>query len=118
MNYTLPRNIFINFQEVFGKEKADSIARELQQSIGQNIGLGYQNLKNSLKDELVTKELFEERFKLVDERFKLIDERFKTVDQRFASLDLQLKLLIGLVILFGTVLNPNLLSFIAQMAGK
>ncbi|MCX8070005.1 MAG: hypothetical protein N2738_05820, partial [Thermodesulfovibrionales bacterium] len=48
-------------------------------------------IREELKKELVTRELFEEKFKVIDERFKSMDERFKSIDERFKSMDVRFK---------------------------
>ena len=92
MQYTLPREAFEVLVETFkSKEKAEKFAKAIEEIVNftrkkseEEIAQKKEHikieLKEELKKELVTRELFEERFKSVDERFKSIDERFKMLD--------------------------------------
>jgi hypothetical protein len=73
MAYTLPRSVYNILEEALG----------------------------SKENELVTRDLFEERFKVVDERFK--------------RLELKLNILIILVLLALTLFNPAFLSIIEKL---
>ena len=57
-------------------------------------------IKDDLKKELVTKELFEERHKVIEERFNVIDERFK-------SLNFKLNIFIAIALIALTFANPT-----------
>jgi hypothetical protein len=63
MAYTLPRSLYNILEEALG----------------------------SKENELVTRDLFEERFKVINERFNSIDEKFKVIDERFKVLMRNLK---------------------------
>jgi hypothetical protein len=73
MAYTLPRSLYNILEEALG----------------------------SKENELVTRDLFEERFKVVDEKFK--------------RLELKLDILIILVLLALTLFNPAFLSIIEKL---
>lgn len=97
-------------------------------------------IKDELRNELVTRELFEERFKsvderfksiddrfntlenlmlekfkLVDERFKLVDERFKMVDERFAHLNFKMNIFIAIALISLTFANPTFVALIQKL---
>ena len=65
----------------------DNIQQRAEEKLFEHKQLLKAEIKDELRNELVTRELFEERFKRIDERFKLIDERFKLVDERFKALE-------------------------------
>ena len=87
MAYTLPRSLYNILEEALG----------------------------SKENELVTRDLFEERFKVINERFNSIDETFKVVDEKFKRLELKLNILIILVLLALTLFNPAFLSIIEKL---
>jgi len=87
MAYTLPRSLYNILEEALG----------------------------SKENELVTRDLFEERFKVINERFNSIDEKFKVVDEKFKRLELKLNILIILVLLALTLFNPAFLSIIEKL---
>jgi hypothetical protein len=86
MAYTLPRSVYNILEEALG----------------------------SKENELVTRDLFEERFKVINERFNSIDEKFKVVDEKFKRLELK-NILIILVLLALTLFNPAFLSIIEKL---
>jgi hypothetical protein len=105
MTYTLSRPSFNMFAEVLGKERAEAFVSEFEHTVNtQRIALEQQlthqfeqqlalnqaqlkiALKEELRNELVTRELFEERFKLVDKRFEQIDKRLDYMSNRMDSL--------------------------------
>lgn len=65
----------------------DNIQQRAEEKIFEHKQLLKAEIKDELRNELVTRELFEERFKRLEERFKLVDERFKLVDDRFKALE-------------------------------
>ena len=101
--YTLPREAYELLVEALGeKSKAETLARALERSIQaieeradeaivEKKGLIKIELKDELRQELVTRELFEERMKVIDEKFKSLErgvnERFNVVDEKFKSLE-------------------------------
>jgi biotin synthase-like enzyme len=64
--------------------------------------------KEELRNELVTRELFEERFKTIDERFKTIDEKFKRQD-------FKLNVLIALAFVSLTFANPTFVELVKHV---
>jgi hypothetical protein len=91
LTYTLPRPTFNMLADFMGKDK------------------------DELKNELVTRDVFEERFKVLDERFKVVDERFKVVDERFRRQDFKLNVLIALMMIGLTFANPTFVELIKHV---
>lgn len=123
MTYTLPRNVFDLLQETFhDKAKSELFARAIEASIQaiddkarESILEKREHLKIDLKDELkyelVTREVFEERFKTIDERFKTIDERFNT-------LNFKLNIFIAIALISLTLANPTFTELIKTIFSK
>ena len=130
MIYALPRNVFDLLQEAFGdKQKSEIFARAIEASIQaiddkakESIIEKKEHLKIELKDELkhdlVTREIFEERFKSIDERFKSIDERFKSIDERFNTLNFKLNIFIAIAIIALTLANPTFAEIVKTIFAK
>jgi len=130
VTYTLPRNVFDILQEAFGdKQKSEIFARAIEESIKAIDDRAKEaiterkehlkiEIKEELKHELVTRELFEERFKSIDERFKSIDERFKSMDERFNTLNFKLNIFIGIALIALTLANPTFAELIKTVFGK
>ncbi len=118
--YTLPREAFDVLQESLGgKQKAEVLARTLETAIGsiqqkakEEILEQKQLLKVMLKDELtkelVTRDLFEERFKVIEERFNSVDEKFK-------SLHFKMNLFIAIALIALTFANPTFVQLLQKM---
>ena len=95
-------------------------------------------IKDELRGELVTKELFNERMKGIDVQFAAVYQRFAAVDARFDDLekrmdqkfihlemkmderfkrtDLKMNVIIGLSLLAMTLFNPRFMDIIARFA--
>ena len=101
MGYALPRRAFNILEEFIGKQKADEFARELEISIEES----KEDLKSKIRDELVSREVFLVHCQMVEDKFVHLE---KEIDQRFKSVDFKINILIILVIIFGTVLNPSM----------
>jgi hypothetical protein len=119
MNYTLSRPSFNMFADVLGKERAEAFVSEFEQTINnQRAELAQQLLldqtqlkavvKEELRNELVTRDIFEARFKVVDERFNVVDERFKRQD-------FKLNVLIALAFVALTFANPNFVELVRHV---
>jgi len=118
--YTLPREAFDILQESLGgKQKAEVLARTLetvinsiQQRAKEEILEQKQFLKVALKDELkqelVTRELFEERFKVIEEKFKVMEEKF-------ASLHFKMNLFIAIALIALTFANPTFVQLLQKL---
>jgi len=127
MQYSLPRDAFEILIETFNsKEKAEKFAKAVEDIINftrqkakdeiiekkEHLKI---EIKEELKKELVTRELFEERFKSIDERFKSIDERFKSIDERFKMLDFKINILIALTLIVITFANPTFVELVKNL---
>ncbi|WP_297889425.1 hypothetical protein [Sulfurihydrogenibium sp.] len=120
MAYTLPRDVFNLLEETFGsKEKAEKFVTAVEKTINEIYEKAKEvitqkkehikiELKEELKNELITRDLFEERFKIIDERFKVADEKFK-------RLEFKLNILIVLVVIALTFANPNFVALIEKL---
>jgi hypothetical protein len=120
MTHSIPREAFEILEDTFhSREKAKKFAeaieeiilysqQEAKKEIEEKKNILKIELKEELKNELVTRELFEERFKTVDERFKNVDEQFKTLNFKF-------NLLITLVIIALTFANPTFVAVIEKI---
>ena len=127
MQYSLPRDAFEILVETFkSKEKAEKFAEAIEKIVNfvrnkseEEIIQKKEHIKIELKEELtkelVTRELFEERFKNIDERFKSIDERFKSIDERFKMLDFKINILIALTLIVITFANPTFVELIKNL---
>lgn len=122
LTYTLPRPTFDLLSQALGKQGAEQIANNFEQTVNdQRAELQQQldtaqkvqktTIKDELRNELITREVFEERFKVLDERFKVLDERFKSLDtrveERFKRLDLKLNIFFALAFVSLTFANPT-----------
>jgi hypothetical protein len=135
--YTLPRDAFDLLLDALGeKEKAEIFAKAMEsaieaiddkakEAIVEKKGHIKIELKEELKNELVTRDIFEEKFKIIDERFKVIDERFKSlekemnerfnvVDERFKSLNFKLNIFIAIALIALTLANPTFVKLIEK----
>jgi len=123
MAYKLPRSVYNILEEALGsQEKADKFAvafekaleeidKKAEKLIVKKKEILKIELKEKLKNEPVTRDLFEERFKVINERFNSIDEKFKVVDEKFKRLELKLNILIILVLLALTLFNPTFFKY-------
>jgi len=87
MAYALPRKAFNTLAELLGKDKAEVFASELEESIESS----KTEIKVSLKNELVTKEDLHKEIALIRKENKII---------------------IALIIIFGSIVNPNFIELI------
>ncbi len=117
MTYTIPRDVFDLLQEAFGdRQKSEIFAKAIEQAIQaidekakETITEKKEHLKieikEDLKHELVTRELF-------DERFNSIDAKFKTIDEKFNALNFKLNIFITIAIIALTLANPTFAELI------
>lgn len=120
MNYSLPRDSFEILVDTFkSKEKAEKFASAIEELINharekskteieEKKELIKIELKEELKNELVTRELFEERFKSIDERFKSIDARFDSLENKF-------NIMIILMLILISFANPTFVDFLKEL---
>ncbi|MBS1251340.1 MAG: hypothetical protein MAG451_00373 [Anaerolineales bacterium] len=154
--YVLPREVFALLEEALGeRQKAETFARAIEAAVGaieiradESITARKEHLKIELKEELrnelvtrelfeqettrieqefaltremfereilLTRELFDQRFNVIEERFKTVDERFKTVDERFNSLNFKLNIFIAIALLALTLANPTFVALIERL---
>lgn len=140
--YTLPREAYELLVEALGeKSKADVFARALERSIQaieeradeaivEKKGHIKIELREDLRQELVTRELFEERLNVVDERFKSLDremnerfrsletkmnERFNVMDERFKSLNFKFNIFTAIALLALTLANPTFTVLVQKL---
>ena len=118
--YSLPRDAYELLVEALGeKQKAEIFAQALERSIQaideradaaivEKKGQIKVELREALRQELVTRELFEERMKVIDERFNMEDERFK-------SLNFKLNIFIAIALLALTLANPTFAALVGKL---
>ena len=118
--YSLPRDAYELLVEALGeKQKAEIFAQALERSIQaideraeaaivEKKGQIKVELREELRQELVTRELFEERMKVIDERFNMVDERFK-------SLNFKLNIFIAIALLALTLANPTFTALVGKL---
>ncbi len=110
----LSYEVYKILEEELGKEKADKVVRILEESLKiietkakEQKPILKAEIKEELKRELVTKEEFHGELKAL--RLEL--------ERRIDRLEVYLKVLIGLVILGLTLLNPAFLDLIKSIFG-
>jgi len=136
--YTMPREIFDLLVEALGeRKKAEIFARAMESELdfindkaGEQISEKKEMIKIEIRDELrrelVTREIFEERFKAIEEKFKVIDERFiglgneinirfNGVDEKFKSLNFKLNIFIAIALIALTFANPAFVQLIGKL---
>jgi len=112
--YTLPRETFNLLVEALGgQQKAEIFAKSMESflvAIDNKTTTGIVDkkellkieIRDELRKELVTREIFDEalknlrtemreRFNVIDEKFKGVDEKFKGVDEKFKGIDEKFK---------------------------
>jgi len=129
--YALPRAAFeVLVEHLGGTQKAEVVAKALEAAIdavqqkSHEIILAQKQflkieIKDELKQELVTREIFEERFKSLEnvlaEKFKVVDERFKVVDEKFSSLHFKMNIFIAIALIALTFTNPAFVELIKKI---
>jgi hypothetical protein len=111
--YTLPREAFdVLEQSLGGKQKAEILAKTLETAISdiqqrakeeilEQKQLLQIALKDDLKQELVTREIF--------------DERFKVIEEKFASINFKLNLFIAIALIALTFANPTFVELLKKI---
>jgi len=136
--YTMPREAFDLLVEALGeKQKAeifatamesqlDFIREQADEEIAEKKEMIKIEIRDELKKELVTREIFEERFKIIDEKFKSlvtemnirfdgVDEKFKVIDEKFKSLNFKLNIFIAIALIALTFANPAFVQLIGKL---
>ena len=83
-------------------------------------------VRDELRRELVTREIFEERLKIIEEKFKslrneinerfnVVDEKFKVIDEKFKSLNFKLNIFIAIALIALTFANPAFVQLIGEL---
>ncbi len=122
--YSLPRESFELLVDAFGdKNKAEKMAKAFETAIAsiddkaKEIIIDKKNsikieLKEELRNELVTREIFEERLKRIEVE---INERFKVIDERFKALNFKLNIFIAIALLSLTLANPTFVELVKKL---
>jgi predicted nuclease with TOPRIM domain len=143
--FTLPRETFNLLVEALGgQQKAEVFAKSMESflvAIDNKAAAGIVDKKEMLKievreelrKELVTRELFDgllkemrERFNVVDEKFNGVNEKFRVVDERFKSLEdrmdekfkglnFKLNLFFAIALIALTFANPAFVELIKKI---
>lgn len=69
-------------------------------------------IKDELKKELVTREIFEERFKVIEERFKSLE---KVMNEKFNSLNFKLNIFIAIALIALAFANPTFVQLLGKL---
>jgi len=142
--YTLPRETFnLLLKALGGQEQAEVFAKSMESflvAIDNKATAGIVEKKEmvkievreELRKELVTREMFDgqrkeinekfnvvnERFNVVDEKFisleKVMNERFNVVDEKFKSLNFKLNLFLAIALIALTFANPAFVELIKR----
>jgi hypothetical protein len=144
--FILPREAFNAIEAGLGsKERAEVLASAIEMCLNEINQKAREcilekkehvkiEIKEELKNELVTRELFEERFRYldnkIDERFTYLDnkieerfnyldnkieERFATLNVKIDALNFKFNILVALMIIVVTFANPNFINLIEKI---
>ena len=144
--FILPREAFNAIEAGLGnKERAESLASAIEMCLNEINQKAIESIlekkehvkieiKEELKNELVTRELFDERFNYLDnkiderfnylnnkieERFNYLDnkieERFATLNVKIDALNFKFNILVALMIVVVTFANPNFINLIEKI---
>jgi len=136
--YTLPRETFnLLLEALGGQQKAEAFAKSMEsflvaidnkatERIVEKKEMIKIEVREELRKELVTREIFEslvkemrERFNVVDEKFKVVGEKFKSLEQRmdekFKSLNFKLNLFLAIALVALTFANPTFVGLIEKL---
>ncbi len=140
--YTLPRETFnLLLKALGGQQNAEVFARSMESflvaidnkataEIVDKKEMIKIEVREELKKELVTREIFDEtiknlgnemreRFNVVDEKFKGVDEKFKNLeermDEKFKSLNFKLNIFLAIALIALTFANPAFVELIKKI---
>jgi hypothetical protein len=125
--YTLPREAFDLLVEAFGeKRKAEIFAKAMEAAINaiqenakeeivEKKEMMKIQIKEELRNELVTRELFESLRKEMNERFNVVEEKFKVVEEKFKSLNFKLNIFLAIALIALTFANPTFVAIIQRL---
>jgi len=135
--YTLPRETFnLLLKALGGQEPAEVFARSMESflvaidnkataGIAEKKELVKIEVREELRKELVTREMFESLGKEIRERFNVVDEKFRVVDikleslegrmdEKFKSLNFKLNLFLAVALIALTFANPAFVELIKK----
>jgi hypothetical protein len=72
-------------------------------------------VREELRKELVTRELFEGLLKEMRERFNGVNEKFNGVNEKFKSLNFKLNLFLAIALIALTFANPAFVELIKKI---
>jgi hypothetical protein len=97
----------------------DTINKEAVKEIVEKKQMIKIEIKEELRNELVTREIFEERFKVIEERFKSLEKemnaRFDVVDERLKSLNFKLNIFIAIALIALAFANPAFVQLLGKL---
>jgi hypothetical protein len=119
--YTLPREAFGDKKkaEIFAKAMEfaiEAINNKAVKEIVEKKEISKAEVKEELKNELVTRGLFENLRNEIKERFNVVDEKFKVVDEKFKSLNFKLNIFIVIALIALTFANPTFVQLIGKLS--
>jgi len=112
MSYSFPRDLFIIFEETFGKEKAKIAADSLERSIEEIVKESNSSLKANLKDELKGELATKGDLNVTETRLKAETDNIKS---EIKLLDFKLNVVVAISLLALTLFNPALLTFLTKL---
>ena len=134
MPVTLPVDVYEVFETAFGKEGAYKVVKSLESAISDVTDYRWKVTKDELLDairkEFVTRELFEEKMKVIEEKFNVVDDRFKSLEkemnekfngiriemnEKFNGLNFRLNIFIVIALIALTFANPTFINLIEKI---
>ena len=124
---TLPRETFnLLLEALGGQQKAETFAKSMESflvAIDNKATAGIVDKKEMIKievreelrKELVTREMFDALVVEMRERFNVVNERFNSVDEKFKSLHFKLNLFIAIALIALTFANPAFVTLIQKL---
>jgi hypothetical protein len=129
--FTLPRETFnLLLEALGGRQKVETFAKSMESflvaidnkataEIVDKKELIKIEVREELRKELVTRELFEGLLKEMRERFNVVDEKFKSLedrmDEKFKSLNFKLNLFLAVALIALTFANPAFVELIKKI---
>ncbi len=125
--FTLPRESFnLLLEALGGQQKAETFAKSMESfliAIDNKATAGIVDKKEMIKievreelrKELVTREMFDALAIEMREKFNVVNERFNSVDEKFKSLHFKLNLFIAIALLALTFANPAFVALLQKM---
>ncbi len=108
--FTLPQEALDSLLEVFGDRRKEIAEKKEFIKI---------EIKEELKKELLTREIFEERFKVIEERFNVVDEKIKSLEkvmnEKLNSLNFKLNIFVAIALIALTFANPAFVQLLGKL---